>query len=49
MQHRSDWGDDDAAWIASYVDGDDYAALAEYFAGRGLQWKDGDAGFKSAR
>ena len=49
MQHRGAWDEGDAAWVAGYVAGDDYAALAEYFAGRGLDWKDEDVGFKNAR
>ncbi len=49
MQHRGDWDADDAAWAAQYVTGDDYAALAEYFAGRGIEWKEEESGFKSAR
>jgi putative transposase len=49
MQHRAAWGEGDGEWIADYVQGDDYGALREYFASRGLDWKDGEAGFKSAR
>ena len=49
MQHRAEWDSEDALWVASYVEGDDYAGLVEYFAGRGLEWKDGEVGFKSAR
>jgi putative transposase len=49
MCNRVSWTDGDAAWVSEYVQGDDYAALAEYFAGRGLQWGDGEADLKSAR
>jgi putative transposase len=49
VRNRAAWEEGDAAWVAEYVQGDDYAALAEYFASRGLDWKDGEAGFKSAR
>jgi putative transposase len=50
MQHRARWDDSDATWVAGYVKGDDYAELCEYFASRGIDWKDeGEAGFKSAR
>jgi putative transposase len=49
MQHRSAWEEGDGEWISEYVQGDDYAVLREYFTSRGLEWKDGEAGFKSAR
>jgi putative transposase len=50
MQHRARWEDSDATWVAGYVKGDDYAELCEYFASRGIDWKDeGESGFKSAR
>jgi putative transposase len=49
LRNRGSWDDADAQWLAEYVQGDDYASLAEYFASRGLQWVEGEAGFKSAR
>ena len=50
MQHRAAWGADDAAWVAGYVAGDDYAELRGYFESRGIAWEsEGDVGFKSAR
>jgi putative transposase len=49
MRNRREWEDGDAAWLREYVRGDDYAALAEYFEGRGLQWVDGEADLKVAR
>lgn len=49
MTHRDAWIDGDAAWVRSYVQGDDYAELVEYFNSRGLGWSDEEAGFKSAR
>jgi putative transposase len=49
MQDPARWGDGDATWLAEYVASDDYAALAEYFASRGLQWDGESEAFKSAR
>ncbi|WP_080966482.1 Mu transposase C-terminal domain-containing protein [Variovorax paradoxus] len=51
MSHRANWTDADAGWLRSYVGGEDYAELAEYFAGRGMAWDEGETGsvFKSAR
>lgn len=52
MRHRGAWGPDDEAWLERYVRSDDYEALADYYAGRGLAWPaadDGDALFKGAR
>jgi putative transposase len=49
MQHRARWADGDAAWVAGYVGSDDYAELREYFTSRGIDWSEGEAGFKSAR
>ncbi|HSV78447.1 MAG TPA: Mu transposase C-terminal domain-containing protein [Ramlibacter sp.] len=49
MCNRGEWDAEDGAWVTAYVESDDYAALAEYFTGRGLDWKDGEVGFKSAR
>lgn len=50
MQHRAAWEEGDAAWVAQYVAGDDYAELRSYYAGRGLEWKsEGEEGFRSAR
>lgn len=42
MAHRSEWSDDDADWMNQYVQGEDYRELAEYYAGRGLAWDDGE-------
>lgn len=51
MVHRAEWSDADADWVQTYVRGEDYADLAEYFVGRGLGWSEDQAGsvFKSAR
>jgi putative transposase len=49
MRNQAAWDEGDAAWLGEYVQGEDYAALAEYFAGRGLDWKDVEIGFKNAR
>jgi putative transposase len=49
MQHGGAWEEGDREWIAEYVQGDDYGVLREYFASRGLEWKDGEVGFKNAR
>lgn len=48
MTHRDAWADADAGWLTSYAAGDDYAALAEYYAERGLAWDAAALGFKSA-
>ncbi len=49
MQHRSEWTDQDAAWLHQYVGSDDYEGLADYYAARGLGWDTGmEPGFKSA-
>ncbi len=49
MQHRSEWTDQDAAWLHQYVGSDDYEGLADYYAARGLGWDVGmEPGFKSA-
>lgn len=49
MRNRAEWDDGDAAWLGEYVRGDDYAALAEYFAGRGLAWEDRQQEVRGAR
>lgn len=49
MSHRNAWDVEDAYWVTSYVASDDYAELRDYYASRGLDWKDADVGFKSAR
>lgn len=49
MSHRKSWEGDDAAWVASYVASEDYAELRDYYASRGVDWKNEDVGFKSAR
>lgn len=49
MQHRSRWDEGDSAWVAQYVAGDDYAELRSYYAGRGIDWKEQEEGFRSAR
>lgn len=51
MRARSDWTDADAQWVRNYVQGSDYAELAEYYQGRGLGWVESDAetAFKGAR
>ena len=49
MHHADLWVDGDDAWVANYVRGEDYAELREYFTSRGIDWKEGEAGFKSAR
>jgi putative transposase len=48
MHNASRWDDGDREWIGQYVASEDYAALAEYFASRGIQWKQ-EGAFKSAR
>ncbi|MGE4244237.1 Mu transposase C-terminal domain-containing protein [Ramlibacter sp.] len=49
MGHRADWDTEDRAWLAQYAAGDEYESLAEYFDSRGIAWKDGEEGFRSAR
>lgn len=49
MSHRNAWEGEDAAWVATYVASDDYAELRDYYSSRGVDWKDTDVGFKSAR
>ena len=48
LAHRDQWIDADASWLATYVAGPEYEALAEYYAGRGLSWVEGAQGFKTA-
>ena len=50
MTHRSAWTPDDQTWLQSYVKGEDYEALADYYVGRGMGWAEAPAeGFKGAR
>lgn len=50
MSHRADWSPDDRAWLQAYVAGEDYEALADYYAGRGMAWAEAPAeGFRGAR
>lgn len=50
MTHRGEWAAEDAAWLAAYVRGEDYEALADYYVGRGLGWSEAPAeGFRGAR
>ncbi|MGE4244182.1 Mu transposase C-terminal domain-containing protein [Ramlibacter sp.] len=49
MGHRTGWDAEDRAWLEQYAAGDEYESLAEYFASRGIAWKDGEEGFRSAR
>jgi putative transposase len=49
QRHRGAWTAADSAWLATYVDSDDYAQLAGYYASHGLAWQPpDDAAFKSA-
>jgi putative transposase len=51
MTHRGAWTADDQAWAERYVKGEDYEALADYYAGRGMAWAEGPPaqGFEGAR
>ena len=51
MRHQQAWSDDDAAWARRYVASEEYEALSDYYAGRGLAWPEEgkDEGFRSAR
>jgi len=48
MAHRLEWNGDDAAWVQDYVGSEDYAELADYYTGRGLEWQteSGDTGIR---
>lgn len=52
MRNRDQWDAGDTAWLERYVASDDFAALRDYYAGRGMGWMDAGTeqpGFKSAR
>lgn len=50
LSHRDDWEAGDQEWVERYVRSEDYAELAEYFAGRGMAWQaSGGELFKGAR
>ena len=49
MQNRDRWAEGDSGWLDLYVSGEDYAELIEYYRSRGIDWKEQEAGFKSAR
>lgn len=49
MRHRDAWDADDADWVRAYVASEDYDSVREYYASRGLEWNEGEVGFKSAR
>ena len=51
MAHRSEWTDQDTAWLHQYVSSEDYEGLADFYVSRGLGWEKNagmEPGFKSA-
>lgn len=51
MAHRSEWTDQDTAWLHQYVRSEDYEGLADFYVSRGLGWESDagmEPGFKSA-
>lgn len=42
MGHRTEWTEQDHAWLGRYVKSDDYEALVDYYQARGLAWVSGD-------
>lgn len=49
MAHREQWTDTDSRWLDDYTSSEDYAALADYYASRGLGWEEGGNGFRGAQ
>ncbi|HRL97847.1 MAG TPA: Mu transposase C-terminal domain-containing protein [Acidovorax sp.] len=48
MHHQGTWTSEDDAWLATYVASDDYEGLADYYVGRGLDWKKAGSGSSSS-
>ena len=51
MAHRSEWTEQDTAWLHQYVRSEDYEGLADFYVSRGLGWESDagmEPGFKSA-
>ncbi|WP_306553412.1 Mu transposase C-terminal domain-containing protein [Acidovorax sp.] len=51
MAHRSEWTEQDTAWLHQYVSSEDYEGLADFYVSRGLGWERDagmEPGFKSA-